>query len=682
MLKANSSAVRGLVINRFTADGVRIQADFCAVLGCFIGITAAGDAAAANGAGVTLTAGSAVNTIGSATAGLGNLISGNLGPGVFIAGVGAAVNRVLGNRIGTNAAGTAALANGSDGVYIGLGAASNVVGGTVAGAGNIISGNGVNGVHLEGFGTVANVLQGNRVGLDLNGASLGNGYSGVVIDGGAARNTVGGITAAARNVISGNTTNAGVDIAGPGTTGNLIQGNFIGTGVDGLARRSNAVGVQIEGGATANTIGGLVIGARNVISGNNFNQNLGIHITGAGSDRNLVLGNFLGVDVTGLASLNNGNNVVIDAGASHNQIGGTTATARNVIANGVNGVLISGATTTDNRVQGNFIGTDATGSAVQPNNTGISVSAPNNLIGGTVAGARNIIAGASLGVFLNGANATGNLVQGNFIGTDAAGTAALGNTDGVVVTTGANHNTVGGTTVAARNVIAGSFRFGVRITGIGTTANVFQGNLIGVAANGTSPLGNASHGVIVTDLAAGNTIGGSVPGAGNVIANSGRDGVLIGSDPTHPGTTFPNPAGTGNVVLSNRIFANAGQAIDLGPNDGPTANDSGDGDTGPNGLQNTPVLTLALSLPGVTVIKGTLDSVGPQTYRIELYADAPGGTGQARTYLGALTLFQSSFGPLKFSTALPFALPVGTQISATATGPEGTSELSPFFLVT
>jgi hypothetical protein len=133
VFKAGGSVVRGLVINGFSGTGVRLQADGCSVLGCFVGTNLAGDAVAANGIGVALTPGSAANKVGNATAGLGNVISGNTGPGVFIAGRGATGNRVLGNRIGTNAAGTSALANGTDGVYIGLGAVANVVGGTTTG---------------------------------------------------------------------------------------------------------------------------------------------------------------------------------------------------------------------------------------------------------------------------------------------------------------------------------------------------------------------------------------------------------------------------------------------------------------------------------------------------------------------------------------------------------------------
>jgi titin len=318
---------------------------------------------------------------------------------------------------------------------------------------------------------------------------------------------------------------------------------------------------------------------------------------------------------------------------------------------------------------------------VQPNNTAVQVLAPNNLIGGTVAGARNIIAGASFGVQLNGPDAINNLVQGNFIGTSVTGVSALGNTDGVVVTAGANHNTVGGKIAAARNVIAGSFRFGIRVTGPGTTANVFQGNFVGVAADGTTALGNASHGVFITDQAASNTIGGTAAGTGNVIANSGRDGVLIGSDPDHPGTAFTSLAGVGNVVLGNRIFSNPGQGIDLGPDDGINSNDAGDGDTGPNGLQNSPSLTLAMSAPGATIIKGTLDTIGAQIYRIEFFADLPGGSGQGRTFLGAIEVFQSSFAVFKFSATFGVALPAGTTVTATATGPEGTSEFSAFVLV-
>ena len=277
--------------------------------------------------------------------------------------------------------------------------------------------------------------------LDLGGNS-GDGVRIVSVSG----NTVGGTSAAARNVISGNGGD-GVEISGSPATVNLIQGNYIGVTVDGalpLGNGSNTAGSGVKiTGAVNNTIGGVAAGARNIIADNAR----GVEITGATAQQNFVQGNFIGTDVGGTVTDPNGipfsgdefgnknEGVLISGGAHDNTIGGTVAEARNIISgNGsmfvVDGVHISGSTTTTgNLVMGNYIGTDVSGSLVRGNSgAGVFIEgAPSNTIGGTVAGSRNVISGNGRGVEIFGATASGNLVQGNFIGTNAAGTAAAGN---------------------------------------------------------------------------------------------------------------------------------------------------------------------------------------------------------------------------------------------------------------
>ncbi|MDQ3117179.1 MAG: hypothetical protein M3Q86_11350 [Verrucomicrobiota bacterium] len=215
-----------------------------------------------------------------------------------------------------------------------------------------------------------------------------------------------------------------------------------------------------------------------------------------------------------------------------NTIGGATAGAGNVIsANGLdnspstssNGILIMGESATGNLVQGNFIGTDISGGIDLGNvNDGVHIfDAPNNNVGGTLTGARNIISGNRFdGVRLTGDLATGNLVQGNYIGTDAAGGADLGNGSGIGVDS-APDNTIGGSVAGAGNVISGN-GFGVLVTsGIG---NRIQGNRIGTDANGTAPLGNTLAGALLNLISMNTTVGGPA-GAGNIIAfNSGGGG--------------------------------------------------------------------------------------------------------------------------------------------------------------
>src|SRR5262249_46653467 len=152
----------------------------------------------------------------------------------------------------------------------------------------------------------------------------------------------------------------------------------------------------------------------------------------------------------------------------------------------------------------------------------------NNTIGGTTPGAGNVISGNQGlgGILIQSAGTSSNVVAGNYIGTDASGTAKLGNaTAGVTIELGASGNTVGGTSSAARNVISGNAARGVDIEGSGTTGNVVQGNLIGLAADGKS-LGNGTTGLQIID-APGNTIGGTAAGAGNVISGNSGSGLGI-----------------------------------------------------------------------------------------------------------------------------------------------------------
>src|SRR5262249_41589540 len=190
-------------------------------------------------------------------------------------------------------------------------------------------------------------------------ASLGNTSGGVSIGSGATANTVGGTVAGSANLISGNSGN-GVYLGGPGTSGNVVLGNFIGTDVNGTANLGNANdGVIILNGATANTVGGTAAGSLNVISGNGdypAHTGNGVEILFAAA--NVVLGNKIGTDVTGTAKLANVfDGVVLDNGATGNTIGGTAAGAGNLISgNGNfiefrgNGLEISGTDTCGNLV--------------------------------------------------------------------------------------------------------------------------------------------------------------------------------------------------------------------------------------------------------------------------------------------------------------------------------------------
>ncbi len=661
----NNCTIRGLVINRFSLHGVQVQGTGSNIIeGNFIGTDPGGTIDRGNtqlGVGIF---DSSNNTVGGTTGAALNLVSGNNIHGVQVsdtATAGAATNnQIRGNFIGTSKNGAADLGNTQLGVGI-FDAPNNQIGGAVAGAPNVISGNNSRGIQITGEASDGNQMQGNLIGTNSAGtADLGNTTDGILVTTGADNNTIGGTTAAARNVISGND-DEGIEINGNGTTGHLVQGNFIGTNVNGTGDLGNTqMGVLIITSASANTVGGTVAGARNVISGNDLS---GIDLE-AGATQNIVQGNFIGTDVTGTLDLGNTQVGVVffNNTTANNTIGGTTAEARNIISgNNLNGVSFnSGAN--QNIVQGNFIGTDVTGTLDLGNTgDGVRISAsPANTIGGASAEARNIISGnSSDGVDINGAASTGNTVQGNFIGTDVTGSQFLGNTSDGVEIVDAPNNTIGGTATDAGNLISSNINNGVIIDGDGATGNIVQGNGI---------LANISDGVEINGGAANNQIGGAAAGAGNIIAFNLNNGVDV-SEPTS----------TGNRISSNSIFDNTDLGIDL-EDDGVTANDTGDGDTGGNNLQNFPVLLSACNAGGNTTLLGTLNSTANTQFTLEFFSNAScddSGFGEGEILIHTMMVTTDAGGNVTFTANITPAVSVGQTVTATATNPSGnTSEFS------
>jgi hypothetical protein len=740
---AAGSTVRFLTINQFPGNGISIQAGNCVVAACFIGTDQTGTAPSPNRRnGIIVFAGADNNVIGGTASGAGNVISSNLGAGVRIGGTGTTGNKVQGNaiglgfgrvgalpntlgvwitngasgntiggsvgntisgnataglvvagptttanrvsknRIGTDDTGTVARGNGGDGVFIGASAKSNTV------ADNIISANSGNGVAIAGASN--NSFRGNTIGLAADGNTvLANVLDGVHIGSGAQDNTVGGTGAADANIISGNTRN-GLAMSDAGTSGNRVIGNRIGTDATGLIDRGNNLsGVYIGDGAKSNKVGTTGAGSRNLISGN---DRAGVEISGAGTANNTVAGNFIGTQGNGAAPLGNLTGVLIAGGATANTIGGSSDDARNVISGNGTGIrMIAGSDA--NQVLGNFIGLDATGHAAVGNSgDGVVIdTCDDNIIGNTALGNPNVISGnGGCGVRITSIS-TDNVIARNFIGTDVTGNVDLGNgLDGVILATGASRNTVGGTTAGARNVISGNGRNGILIDGfdpgggLTTAGNAIVGNYIGLNVKGLAPIGNDRHGVFITNPAAGfNTVGGTTPGTRNAIANNGGAGVLIGNDPSQGFSTNPVDL-FGNSVLGNTIANNGGLGIDLGTFGSVTANDVNDSDTGPNGLMNFPVLTTAQLDGQVLYIAGTINTRTDRTVRIEFFvnhsADAT-GFGEGQIYLGFISVQMQSDNtvPFSFAVAPPFLpLNAGQFITATATDANGgsTSEFS------
>lgn len=470
--------------------------------------------------------------------------------------------------------------------------------------------------------SVGNVVAGNHLGVDLAGtAAFRNGDgsitdAGVRVNGGNS-NTIGGITAADRNIISGNN-QTGI-FATSSAQGVRIIGNFIGTDVTGTVALPNlGEGMRIDASPTNNIVGGTTPGERNIISGNTTD---GIIVRG---DDNTITGNYIGTDVTGLVALPNGHNGIHfgERTSDGNTVGGV-----NDLPGVLNvGNLISGNTRAGIAVQGAFSGSP-------------------------------------------------NVIRGNFIGTDPTGTSAIPNAVGISLeddpddsVAAGSFNTIGGINTTpgsldAGNLISGNTGPGVRLGPL-TQANTVRGNFIGTQIDGTSTLPNGTAGIELQTSTEQNIIGNVNPGGGNLIAfNSGPGVLLTGADTE------------GNTIVGNAIHSNNGPGIDLG-GDGVTPNDAGDVDANPNQLQNFPVL-----ISGGTAVVGSLDSVADTDYRIDAYANTAtdaSGNGEGEVYLGSGMVTTDGAGHVDFD--LPVAsnlIPGKLWISVTATDDNGnTSEFS------
>jgi streptogramin lyase len=417
-----------------------------------------------------------------------NIISGNMVHGIEFFGPAATHSIVLGNYIGTDPTGSSALANLLDGVVIANGAS-----GVFVGPNNVISGNGNIGVEL--IGTSGNLILGDRIGTNASGTkAIGNGDTGICVDLGSSNNTVGGSIAGATNVISGNGM-VGVAVRGK-STGNLIQANLIGTDLAGDAAIGNGIAGVLISDSSRN-----VVGPSNLVSGNGSrSQGAGIWIDGPGATNNMVFGNRIGTNLAGDASLGNEIIGVLVNEGSGNLIGGTFAGASNLISGNTSiGVMLAGPGASANMVEGNLIGTDASGLKKLGNGTttdGAGVyleNAPGNVIGGASIGMGNVISGNAFdGVQIFGPGSSGNLFQGNKIGTDVSGTLPLGNGGaGLLV------NEAPGTRIVA-NLIDDNALSGIMLSGAGASSTLIQANLIGVGMGG-QPLGNRGFGLLIAN---------------------------------------------------------------------------------------------------------------------------------------------------------------------------------------
>jgi hypothetical protein len=575
------------------------------------------------------------------------------GPGVFLlAGEG---TRIEESRIGLDLPGVVGAAPNAIGVQVN-GGTGHIV------ANNVISGNVGDGILVVGGDT--HQLSSNRIGVSFDeGDAVPNGGSGIVMYGGTADVTI------FSNVISGNGTFGapdpgwGIDIQHSGAlaevTGTVIQGNYIGP--SGLAQVLRRGAVDIIGPASQAF------------------ENLGPLQRG-----------------------NAGGGIRLNR-ASGTLIGGFPGWPNTISGNSGDGIYIIGAQAgAPPRIVGNNIGTGPTGDGIWSNvRRGIAVTGSAAVIGAPGADNRNIISG-NLG---DGVATNGNaVIENNFIGTDSTGTVALGNArlddGGPTLTLGCCHAgvfAVAPNNIVRNNLISGQVRgSGIHVAGAGVAApNLIEGNQVGTDVTGLLPLPNF-EGMIIGDQAGtwvrgnrvafntlyGIVLGGAVQSAlvgglgvgdGNTIFANGI-GVAVGSNPAQTGIGS-------NRILSNTIYGNAGLGIDIAMN-GVTPNDAGDGDAGPNGFQNYPVLSTPINTGAVTTVDYTLDSLEINAnHTIQIFANAAcdaGGFGEGERLVGSFVQMSDGAGDISVvGAALSELVPVGQFLTATATDAAGnTSEFS------
>jgi titin len=482
---------------------------------CHLGIDATGVAAQPNQTGVIIVEGAHGNTLNR------NVISGNTQIGVYIGGQESIQNQLQGNHIGCNADGSRRLANGL-GIMISR-APENVIGGTAAGAGNLISGNDDIGILLVGKWTERNLILGNSIGTDHAGERPLSNNIGIVLKALANQNTIGGAAAGAGNLVSGNRE---IGIYIEAADGNRILGNLIGT--DRSGRRTVQDGDLVQGNgvefntvAKNNVLGGLGAGERNVISGHKV---YGVVYYGH-CERNSTLGNYIGVDSSGAGALPNATGICVDCASHHNDIAG------NVISGNLSyGLFFVTRGTEYNTLRSNRIGVDVSGTLAVPNDIGmvISTGASHNRVGGTDPADRNLISGnRQSGLMITNRFTEHNQVIGNYIGVDASGAKGLGNLHGVLLATYPQANLV------RDNVIAANRSAGVILYEY-AEANEVLANRIGTDATGKLALGNQAGGVVVDQQARANRV------HGNLIAHNLGGSIIVGKD-----------AGPGNLLGGN-----------------------------------------------------------------------------------------------------------------------------------
>jgi parallel beta-helix repeat protein len=491
--------------------------------------------------------------------------------------------------------------------------------------------------------------------IELDGASAGSGVDGLQVSAGSS--TVRGLTI---NRFS----DAQIKLDTKG--GDVVAGNFLGTDSTGTHDfTTGGTGVLISN-SNNDRIGGTTSRDRNLIVGFSNGNNNADGVSVNNSTGTVIEGNFIGTDLTGTHAIDSTQPTqfvgIAISGGSGNQIGTSTASARNIISNSFYGVALGSSV--KNKLVDNFIGTDVTGTKSLGNYGGVTLqwSSSNNTLTGNVISGSLFYEGIDLSY-----DSDSNVVQSNLIGVDATGTHALGNGGCGISILNSSYNLIGGTSPGQGNVLSGNILAGLTIEATvlqgnysASIENKVEGNFIGTDRTGTLNLGNGGDGVYLysgnigqgdpVNNSYGNEIGGSAPwlngswgsvpsGYGNIIAFNGGGGV------SQSGARMFN-----NPIRGNSIHDNAGLPISV------------------PGQPFTPSVSY-VNAGATTTVYSSVSSSAPQELLLDFYASNPSEFGQGRRYLGSTVVQASDFnnGVASFTANVGATQP-GELVTVTATG--------------
>jgi parallel beta-helix repeat protein len=702
-------AAQSNVISGNTQSGIYLlDADNHIIAGNYIGVDLNGGSALPNGNNGIRIVNSQTTRIGTDANGQSdslekNLISANAGYGISINGASSINNTISGNWIGLDAAGANAIANSNGGIGVSGNAANTRIGTNGDGTrdnieGNNISGNSFSGITLiEQSGTV---IAGNTIGLSVScspctkipndrgiwiqspnkedNKAVGSVRIGTNADGVSDTLEV--------NYISGNSIH-GIQIdAG---AGHVIAGNLIGLDRNGNIQANSADGVYLSASAGSGTrVGtdgdGVNDGAeRNVISGN---TNFGVRISASSI---VVAGNYIGTSQNGLTARANGlSGVLLDGssniiGVNGNGSAGEVNEGNTISGNGARGIEINSGL--DNRVSGNRIGVNVTGTAALPNTSHgvyIQLTASGSIIGSNGDGTSdalegNIISGNTVNgiqLYSPDSTVTNTRITGNTIGLGSNKETAFPNGGRGIILSGTANTVIGLEGEGQRNLISANQLAGIYTSGANSNLQI-TGNRIGITASGQAA-GNGSDGIYISGITKSEdqplgTVGPLTIIQSNTLHNNSGAGVYVDLS-----------AGNGHKIFGNSFDNNGGLGIDLFPS-GVTANDAGDPDSGANGLQNHPVVA-SVEQPSSSSLRvtGSFNSTANTSFTIQLYATTsvdPSGFGEGLDPIHSFSLSTDGSGGATFDQT--FTCWYGTSRSdftAIAIAPDGsTSEFGP-----